>query len=146
ILAGGSSALTINPHIYRNIGYDTLKDFAPVTIIHNTIFVLCVNPTVPAKSIAELVALAKKRPQELTYGSSGPGTPQHLAMALFAARTNVNLTHVPYKGAVASLTDVMAGQISMVAEGTPTVMPHLKTGKIRALGVTSSERSPFMAD
>lgn len=146
ILAGGSSALTINPHIHRNIGYDTLRDFAPITVIHNTTFVFCVYPTLPVKTIAELVALARKRPEEVTYGSSGPGTPQHLATALFAARMNVKLTHVPYKGAVASLTDLLAGQISLVAEGTPTVMPHVKTGKIRPIGVSSSERSPFMSE
>ena len=147
LLAGGSSALAINPHLYsRNIGYDTLRDFAPITIIHNTIFVFCVHPTVPAKTTADLIELAKKRPDELTYGSSGPGTPQHLAMALFTARANVKITHVPYKGAVASLTDLMAGQISVVAEGTPTVMPHVKSGKIRAIGVSSSERSPFMPE
>ena len=146
ILAGGSSALTINPHIHKNIGYDTLRDFEPITVIHNTTFVFCVHPAVPAATIAEYIAPARKRPQELTYGSSGPGTPQHLAMALFASRADIKLTHVPYKGAVASLTDVMAGQISIVAEGTPTVMPHVKSGKIRAIGVSSSERTPFMSD
>ena len=146
-LAGGSSALAINPHLYaRNIGYDTLRDFAPITVIHNTIFVFCVHPGVPAKNVTELIALAKRRPDEITYGSSGPGTPQHLAMALFAARADMKLTHVPYKGAVASLTDLMAGQISVVAEGTPTVMPHVKAGKLRAIGVSSAERSPFMPE
>src|SRR5436190_1255734 len=123
-LAGGSSALAINPHLYRkSIGYDTLRDFAPITVIHNTIFVFCVHPAVAAKNVADLIALAKKRPDELTYGSSGPGTPQHLAMALFTARADVKITHVPYKGAVQSLTDLMAGQITVVAEGMPTVMP-----------------------
>ena len=143
ILAGGSSALTINPHIYKTIGYDTLRDFAPITIIHNTIFVFCVTPSLPVKNIPELVALAKRRPEELTYGSSGSGTPQHLAMALFASMANVKMTHVPYKGAVASLTDLIAGQISVVAEGNPTVTPYIKAGKIRPLAVSSAERSPF---
>lgn len=146
ILAGGSSALTINPHLYRSIGYETLRDFAPITIIHNTIFVFCVNLALPVRNVPELVALAKRRPDEVTYGSSGPGTPQHLAMALFAAKTDIKLTHVPYKGAIASLTDLIAGQISAVAEGTPTVMPHIKAGKIRPIAVSSSERSPFMPD
>src|SRR5687767_3599976 len=146
-LAGGSSALAINPHLYRkSIGYDTLRDFAPITVIHNTIFVFCVHPGVPAKNVAELIALAKRRPDEIAYGSSGPGTPQHLAMALFAARADIKLTHVPYKGAIASLTDLMAGQISVVAEGTPTVMPHVKAGKLRAIGASSAERSPFMPE
>jgi tripartite-type tricarboxylate transporter receptor subunit TctC len=146
ILAGGSSALGINPHLYSKIGYDTLRDFAPITIIHNTIFVFCVNQALPVKSIPELVALAKRRPDEVTYGSSGPGTPQHLAMALFGSRAGIKLTHVPYKGAVASLTDLIAGQISIVAEGTPTVMPYVKAGKIRPLAVSSAERSPFMPE
>jgi tripartite-type tricarboxylate transporter receptor subunit TctC len=146
-LAGGSSALAINPHLYsKSIGYDTLRDFAPITVIHNTIFVFCVHPTMAVKSVADLIALAKKRPDELTYGSSGPGTPQHLAMALFTSRADVKITHVPYKGAVASLTDLMGGQISIVSDGIPTVMPHVKAGKLRAIGVSSSERSPFMPD
>ena len=146
-LAGGSSALAINPHLYtKSIGYDTLRDFAPITVIHNTIFVFCVHPTTAAKNAADLIALARKRPGELTYGSSGSGTPQHLAMALFTSRADVKITHVPYKGAVASLTDLMAGQIAVVAEGTPTVMPHVKAGRLRAIGVSSSERSPFMPE
>ncbi len=146
ILAGGSSALAINPHLYKGIGYDTLRDFAPIMIIHNNIFALCVNPTLPVRNVAELIALAKRRPDEITYGTSGPGTPQHIAMALFAAATNVKLTHVPYKGAVGSLTDLLAGQISIVAEGTPTVLPHVRSGKLRPVAVTSAERNPFMPE
>jgi len=146
ILAGGSSALAINPHLYKNIAYDTLRDFAPITIIHNNIFGVCVNPSVPVRNVAQLVALAKSRPDEITYGTSGPGTPQHIAVALFAAATNIKLTHVPYKGAIASLTDLIAGQISMVAEGTPTVLPHVKSGRLRAIAVTSAERNPFMPE
>ena len=136
----------INPHLYKNLSYDTLRDFTPITIIHNTIFAVCVNPTVPVKNIAELIALAKRRPDELTYGTSGPGTPQHIAIALFGARANIKLTHVPYKGAVASLTDLLAGQISMVAESTPTALPHIKSGKLRPIAVTSAERNPFMPE
>lgn len=146
ILAGGSSALAINPHLYKNLGYDTLRDFAPIMAIHNTIFAFSVNPSLPVKNISELVALAKRRPEEVMYGSSGPGTPQHLAMALFAAATNVKLTHVPYKGAIASLTDLMAGQISVVAEAIPTVMPHVRTGRLRPIGVSSAERTPFLPE
>ena len=114
--------------------------------IHNTIFAICVNPALPVKNISELVALAKRRPEEVMYGSSGPGTPQHLAMALLAAAANVKLTHVPYKGAIASLTDLMAGQISVTAEGIPTVMPQVKTGRLRPIGVSSAERTPFLPE
>ncbi len=146
ILAGGSSALAINPHLYKNLGYDTLRDFVPIMAIHNTIFAFCVNPALPVKNISELVALAKRRPEEVMYGSSGPGTPQHLAMALLAAAANVKLTHVPYKGAIASLTDLMAGQISVTAEGIPTVMPQVKTGRLRPIGVSSAERTPFLPE
>ena len=146
ILAGGSSALAINPHLYKNLGYDTLRDFVPILAIHNTIFAFCVNPALPVKNISELVALAKRRPEEVMYGSSGPGTPQHLAMALLASAANVKLTHVPYKGAIASLTDLMAGQISVTAEGIPTVMPQVKTGRLRPIGVSSAERTPFLPE
>jgi len=98
ILAGGSSSLVINPHLHKNPGYDTLKDFSPVTKIHDVAFVFTVNPSLPVKRIPELVSLAKRRPGEITYGSPGNGTTNHLALALFEAAAGVKLTHVPYSG------------------------------------------------
>ena len=147
ILAGGSSALVIGPHVYKNAGYDTLKDFAPITKVNVTAFVFCVNPSLPVKSIPELVALAKRRPGEITYGSPGSGTTSHLTLALFEAASKVTLTHVPYKGgAVASITDLVGGQISLVAETPPAVLPLVKAGKMRAIGVSSATRISFLPD
>lgn len=147
ILTGGSSSLVINPHLHKNPGYDTLKDFAPITKVHTVSFVFCVNPSLPVKGIPELVALAKRRPGEITYGSPGSGTTSHLTLALFEATAKVSLTHVPYKGgAVASLTDLIGGQISLIAEATPAVLPHVQAGKMRAVGVSSVTRIPFLPD
>ena len=147
ILAGGSSALVIGPHVYKNTGYDTLKDFAPITKVNVTSFVFCVNLSLPVKSIPELVALAKRRPGEITYGTAGAGSAQHLTQAMFAAVTGVTLTHVPYKGgAVASITDLIGGQISLIAETTPAVLPHVKAGKIRPIGASSVTRISFLPD
>lgn len=147
ILAGGSSALVISPHVYKNAGYDTLRDFAPITKINITAFVFCVNPSFPAKSIPELIALAKRRPGEITYGTAGLGSAQHLTQAMFAAAAGVTLTHVPYKGgAVASIIDLIGGQISLIAETTPAVLPHVKAGKIRPIGASTAKRISFLPD
>lgn len=145
-LAAGSSALAINPHLYAKLAYDTLRDFAPVTQMVSIGFVLCVNPSLPVRSVPELVKLAKGRSGEISFGSTGNGATNHIAQSLFASMMGIKLIHVPYKGAVPSLTDLIGGQISMLAETTPLVLPHLKAGKIRAIGVFSIKRSQFLPD
>lgn len=145
-LAAGSSALAINPHLYAKLAYDTLRDFAPVTQMVAIGFVLCVNPSLPVRTVPELVKLAKARPGEISFGSTGNGATNHIATSLFALMMGIKLIHVPYKGAVPSLTDLIGGQISMLAETTPLVLPHLKTGRIRAVGVYSIKRNPFLPD
>jgi tripartite-type tricarboxylate transporter receptor subunit TctC len=145
-LAGGSSALAINPHVYAKLAYDTLRDFAPVTQMVSIAFVLCVNPSLPVRSVQELVKLAKRRPGEISFGSTGNGGTNHIATSTFASMMGIDLIHVPYKGAVASLTDLIGGQISMLAETTPVVLPFVKAGKIRAIGVYSIKRNPFLPD
>ena len=145
-LIGGISALAINPHLYNKLAYDTLRDFAPITQIVSLGFVLCVNPSLPVRSVPELVKLATRRPGEISYGSTGSGAANHMAQSLLASMMGINLIHVPYKGAVQSLTDLIGGQISMLAETTPAVLPHLKAGKIRAIGVLSIKRSHFLPD
>jgi tripartite-type tricarboxylate transporter receptor subunit TctC len=145
-LAAGSSALAINPHLYTKLAYDPLRDFAPVTQMVSIGFVLCVNPSLPVRNVPELVKLAKVRPNEISFGSTGNGSTNHIGMSLFASMMGIKLIHVPYKGAVPSLTDLIGGQISMLAETTPLVLPHLKAGKIRAIGVFSIKRSHFLPD
>jgi tripartite-type tricarboxylate transporter receptor subunit TctC len=138
--------MTINPHLYKNIGYDTLRDFAPITNIHTVSYVFCVNPSLQVNGVPGLIALAKRRPGEVTYGSAGNGSTSHLAQAMFASAAGISVTHVPYKGAGASLTDLIGGQITLVAEVTPAVLPHVKAGKIRAIGISSAKRLVFLPD
>ncbi len=145
-LAGGTSALVINVHLYSKLGYDTLRDFAPITNMNEVAMVFCVNPALPARNVSELIALAKQRPGEINYGSSGNGTTSHLAQALFAVMAGIKLTHIPYKGSIPNLTDLIAGQTMLTAETTPTVLPHVKAGKLRAVGVAPNTRIPFMPE
>jgi tripartite-type tricarboxylate transporter receptor subunit TctC len=130
-------------HLGR-LPYDLLKDFAPVTQMTRQSYVLVLNPSVPAKSIPDLIALAKAKPGGLTYGSSGQGSLQHLSGALLGSSTGTNLLHVAYKGGGPALADVLGGQISMVFATPLESVPHIKTNRLRALAVTSPKRSPAM--
>jgi len=145
-LAGGTSALAINVNLYRKLPYDTLRDFAPVTNMTEVAMILVVNPSVPVANVQQLVALAKQRPEEVSYGSSGAGSVAHLAIELLGSSAGVKLGHIPYKGSVPNITDLIAGQITLTAETTPTVLPHVKAGKLRAIGVSPNTRVPFMPD
>lgn len=142
LLMGFVGTHAINPSLYRKMPYDNLKDFEPVSLVAEVTIALVVNPSIPATSINELIALARSRPGELTFGSPGNGTPQHLAGELFNSIAEVKMRHIPYNGAVPALTDLLGGQISMIFSSMPPALPHLKSGKLRALGVTSSTRSP----
>ena len=146
LLIGGTSALVINPHLYSKLGYDTLRDFAPITNLASLPMVICVNPSFPAHNIQDLIKVAKRRPGEVTYGSSGNGSTDHLTQALFASAAGIELTHVPYKGSVASMTDLIGGQIVMATATTPGAVPYVRAGQVRALGVTSMQRSPFLPE
>jgi len=143
-LAGGSAALAINPHLYPKLGYDTPRDFAPVTQLVSIAMVFVVNPSLPAQNLKDLIALAKARPKELNYGSSGSGSTSHLVTAALASRAGITLTHVPYKGAVQALTDLLAGQIALVADTPPTVLPHAQANKLRAIATSLPQRIPQM--
>lgn len=145
-LIGGTSAMVVNPNLFTKLGYDTLRDFTPVTNVAALAFVFCVNPALPARSITDLVKIAKRRPGEISFGSSGVGATNHLTQELFASNAGIKLTHVPYKGAVPSLTDLISGQIALVAETASTVLPHVKAGRIRAIGVSPIKRIPFLPD
>jgi tripartite-type tricarboxylate transporter receptor subunit TctC len=145
-LAGGTSALAINVNLYRKLPYDTLRDFAPVTNMTEVAMIFCVNPALPATNARQLIAIAKQRPDDVTYGSSGSGTVSHLAQELLASMAGVKLRHIPYKGSIPNIMDVLAGQIMMTAETTPTVLPHVKAGKMRAIAVSPNTRVTFMPD
>jgi tripartite-type tricarboxylate transporter receptor subunit TctC len=146
LLMGNTGSLTINPSLYPKLGYDTQRDFAPVGLISTSPLVVAVNPSLPAKSLGEFLALAKKRPGETNFGTGGNGSIAHLTVELLKARTNVDMTHVPYKGGTPAVTDVVAGQLQMVVEGVPLVAPFVQQKKLRALVVTSAKRSPALPD
>jgi tripartite-type tricarboxylate transporter receptor subunit TctC len=142
IMLGTSSAYAINVTLHKNLPYDPARDFAPIALVSNAPFLLLVNPAQPIQSVADLIALAKAKPGQLSYGSAGPGSPQHLSMELFKSMTGIDVVHIPYRGDNPAVTDLVAGHIAMqFAEPTP-VLPLLRAGKLRALAVSSTRRMP----
>ncbi|MGZ5225452.1 MAG: tripartite tricarboxylate transporter substrate binding protein [Burkholderiales bacterium] len=141
-----SSSHTINPSVYKKIGYDPARDFAPVTLIASGPGLLVVHPSVPAKNVKELIALAKSRPGQLIYASAGNGTPPHLAAELFKSMADVDLVHIPYKGNVPAFVDLLSGAVSLSFPTITSGLPQVRSGKLRALGVTSKERSTVVPD
>jgi tripartite-type tricarboxylate transporter receptor subunit TctC len=139
-------ALTILPHLRKNIPYDTLRDFAPVSLISVGPFVLMTHPSVPAKSIRELIDLAKAQPGKLNYASAGNGVANHLAMELFKQMAGVDIVHVPYKGAPQAVSDVLAGHMNMMFNSVAPIVAHIKAGRVRVLGIASAKRSPQLPD
>lgn len=146
ILLGGLTTHGINPSLYRKLPYDAVKDFTPVTTAAATPLVLVVNPSVPAQSVRELIALAKAKPKELNYASFGNGTSAHLSGVLFNLSAGVDMVHVPYKGSPPAVTDLLAGRVQVMFDAIPVALPHIKAGKLRALAVTSSYRSNALPD
>jgi len=140
ILVGGVPN-TANMALYQKLPYDTVKDFAPVILIDTAPNILAVHPSVPAKSVKELIALAKVRRGALTYASAGIGSSNHLSGELFRVMAGIEIIHVPYKGGGAAITDLLAGQVSMYFGTTPSTLPFVQSGKLRALGVTTAKRT-----
>jgi tripartite-type tricarboxylate transporter receptor subunit TctC len=146
IMLGTSSAFAINVTLRKKLPYDPAKDFVPIALVANAPFMLLVNPSLPVHSLAELIAYVKARPGKLSYGSAGPGSPQHLSMELLKTMTGMDVVHIPYKGDAPALTDLVAGHIPlMFGEPTP-ILPLMKDGKVRALAVSSATRLPTMPD
>jgi tripartite-type tricarboxylate transporter receptor subunit TctC len=145
-LLGNNSILATNQSLYRALAYDPVKDFAPVALVAIQPNILVVNPEVPAKSVQELIALAKSKPGRLNYASSGSGAAAHLAAELFKAMTGVDMVHIPYKGAQPALTDVIAGQAQLMFATSASVIPYIKAGRLRALAVTTAKRSPSVPE
>lgn len=142
VLMGFNTALTMNPALYKHVPFDVERDFKPVTLLASAQYVLVVNASVPVKSLDELVALAKAKPGQLNYSSSGPGSPLHLAAELFKFRTDTNITHIPYKGGGPATIGLLGGQAQLMFGSVSAVMPHVQEGKLRALAVTGLKRSP----
>lgn len=135
-----------NPSLYRKLPYDTLKDFVWITQITIAPIILVVNPSVQANSVQELISLAKSKPGQLNFGSSGIGGSLHLAGELFKKMANIDMVHIPYKGLGPALTDILGGQLSLVFGDITATLPHVKAGKLRALAVTTTKRSPAVPD
>ena len=134
------------PSLYSKLAYDPMKDFAPISVVALTFYVLSVNPSVPVKNIAELVKLAKARPGQLNFSSPGNGTPNHLSGEMFKTMAGIQMQHIPFKGSAQAIADVIGGQIPLNFENVAVVLPHIKAGKVRALGVTSAQRNRFLPD
>ncbi len=146
LLFSGSAAMTANVTIYPKLAYDPLRDFAPIMNFVETPNVLAVHPSLPAKNVKELVALAKSRPGEITYASTGAGTSQHLAGALLGNRAGIDLSHVPYKNGAVAMSDVIGGRVTMFFGNTLFLMPHVRAGKVRAIAVSSLQRIPVVPE
>jgi tripartite-type tricarboxylate transporter receptor subunit TctC len=139
-------SLTIAPHLYRSLPYDTLKDFAPITRVATAPYVLVVSPGVPVGTVAELIALAKAKPGTINFASGGNGTGTHLSGELFKLTANIDIVHVPYKGGSPALRDTIGGRIHMLFVGLPPSISHIQAGRLRALGVTTRNRSALLMD
>lgn len=141
-----SFAFAVNPSLYRELPYDSVKDFTPVILAAGTPNLLVANPALPVKSVQDLIGLAKSRPGGLNYASAGSGSSNHLSMELFSSLAGVDLVHVPYKGSVPAVTDLIGGQVDVMFDNVPNVIQHVKAGKLRALAVSSKGRSAFLPD
>lgn len=134
------------PSLYAKLAYDPLKDFSAVSLIALTFYVASVHPALPAKNIPELVALAKARPGQLNFSSPGNGTPNHLSGEMLKTMAGIQMQHIPFKGSAQAIADVIGGQIPLNFENIAVVLPHIKAGKVRALGVTSAQRNRFLPE
>jgi tripartite-type tricarboxylate transporter receptor subunit TctC len=141
---GGIGTHGINPSVYAKMPFDPVRDFVPISFVASNINVLVVNPSLPAQNVQQLIAYAKANPGKLSYGSAGTGTSQHLAGELFKQLTGIEMTHVPYKGAGPAVADLIGGQIPLMFADISASLGHIRAGKLRALGVTTRERTPLL--
>ena len=144
LFMGTQSGLVLNTIAKKSLPYDPLRDFAPVSMLFTTPLYLVVHPSVPAKSVQELIAAARARPGKYTFASIGPGSSLHLAGEMFRKRAGVDIVHVPYKGSSPAITDLLSGQVDMMFEGGVSALPHVRSGKLRALATTGRKRAEAM--
>lgn len=144
LVMGTPGSMTINPNLTKKMPYDTLRDFAPISLATISPFVLTVHPSLPVQNVREFVAFAKTRPAQLNYGTSGNGSVAHLSTEYLKALAKIDLVHVPYKGSSLALTDTLAGQLQVLFDNAPVVLPHIKSGKLRLMGVGTQNRSALV--
>jgi tripartite-type tricarboxylate transporter receptor subunit TctC len=146
LLMGSNGPMAITPGFQAKLPYDPLRDFAPVALVTTMPFLLVVHPSLPVRSVKDLVALAKSRPGQLNYASPGSGSSTHLAAELFKAMAGIDIVHIPYKGVAPAATDLISGQVQMMSGDLSTLLPHVKAGKMRALAITAAKRSALVPD
>ena len=146
LLMGTNTTLAVMPSLRSKLPYDPIKDFDPVSLLSSSPYLLVVHPGVPAKTVTELIALSKSRPGQLNYASPGFGTSNQLACELFKTMSGADLTHVPYKGTAAAITDLLGGRVAVMFSSTAAVRPMVNAGKLRALGISTAKRSPAMPE
>ena len=146
LIMGSIGTHAVNPYLVKNMPYDPLKDFVPVVFVLDAEGLLAVNPNLPVKNVAELIAYLKANPGKFSYGSGGIGTASHLAGELFVMTTKVDMTHIPYKGNALAITDLIGGQTQVMFATMPTILPYVKSDKLRGLAVTGAGRDPSMPD
>ncbi|MEQ1776773.1 MAG: tripartite tricarboxylate transporter substrate binding protein [Burkholderiales bacterium] len=140
---GTTATQAITPHYYRKLPYDPVKDFAPINLLAGAGYILVVHPSLPATTVKEFIALAKAKPGALNFSSAGNGSALHLTTELFRSMAGIDMVHVPYKGAAPALADLMSGQIQLTFNPASVVLPHIKSGRVRGLGVSSARRTPL---
>ncbi|HET7729273.1 MAG TPA: tripartite tricarboxylate transporter substrate binding protein [Usitatibacter sp.] len=137
---------SVVPSLFKTMPYDTVRDFAPVILAATSPNLLVVHPSLPVNTVGELIAMAKAKPGALSYASTGNGSSNHISMELFKSLAGVNIVHIPYKGSGPAVSDLLGGQVQLMFDNTPNVLPHVKAGKLRALGSSGTRRSPLTPD
>ncbi len=146
LIMGSAGSHSVTPALYRKLSYDAQKDFAPITLVSSAPNILIVHPSLPVKSVKELIAIARARPGDLTFGSGGNGSTAHLSGELFRSMANIKMVHVPFKGAPSAVLAVMTGEVSLAILNLPPALPHVRSGKLKALGVSTPKRSSAVPD
>ena len=140
------SGHAVNANLYKKLPFDSIRDFTPITLVASSPLIVAVHPSLPVKNVRDVIALARARPGQLTYVSSGVGSSGHLGGALFETLTNTKMVHIPYKGMALAITDLMSGQVTMTFGTSLSVVPHVRSGRLRALATTGTKRSPALPD
>jgi tripartite-type tricarboxylate transporter receptor subunit TctC len=146
LVIGGTGTLALSPHLHRNLPYDPVRDFAPVTVLIASPYVIVVHPSLAANNVKELIALAKAKPGQINYASGGAGSAPHFASEMFNTAAGVKLTHVPYKGSTPGVIDLIGGQVQVMFTGIPSVIAYIKSNRVRALAVTGKLRTAALPD
>lgn len=146
LLMGSAGSQSVTPVLYRKLGYDSLRDFAPIVLVSTAANILIVHPSLPVKSVKDIIALARARPGDLTFGSGGNGSTAHLSGELFRSMAKLNMVHIPFKGAPGAVLGVITGEVSLAILNLPPALPHVQSGKLKALGVSTAKRAQVVPD